>query len=160
MEVVLADDDLGLVRGHALHLVAPLADHLDRRLDGLGAGVHRQRPLEAGDLAEPSEERAHLVVVEGPRGQRERVELPVGRLDDRRVPVTLVQRRVGAEHVEVAPSVDVPHPHPLPPLEHDRKRVVVVRAVPVDFREKALGLGSGRFGHVRLRECLFKAREC
>jgi len=47
-EVAFADDDLGLVVGHALHLVAPLAGGLDGRLDRFRAGVHRQGHFVAG----------------------------------------------------------------------------------------------------------------
>jgi hypothetical protein len=43
VEVVGADDDLGLAVGHALELVGPLAGGLDGGLDGFEAGVHRQR---------------------------------------------------------------------------------------------------------------------
>ncbi len=55
MEVVrpwklFADDDLGLVRGDALDLVAPLAGDLEGGLDGLGAGVHGHRHIEAGEI--------------------------------------------------------------------------------------------------------------
>src|SRR5690606_22362436 len=35
VEVVAADDDLGLVLRHAFHTIAPFARDLDRRLDGL-----------------------------------------------------------------------------------------------------------------------------
>ena len=46
VEVAAADDDLRLAGRDALDLVAPLARRLDRGLDGLGAGVHRQHPIE------------------------------------------------------------------------------------------------------------------
>jgi hypothetical protein len=65
VEVACGDDDLGRVEGHALDLVGPLASHLDRGLDGLGAGVHRQHHLGAGQLGELVAEGAELVVVEG-----------------------------------------------------------------------------------------------
>ena len=51
-EVAGGDDDLGLPGRHALDLVGPLARRLDRRLDRLGAGVHRQRAVHAGERAE------------------------------------------------------------------------------------------------------------
>ena len=54
MEVVGADDDLRLTVGDAFDLIAPLARRLHRRLHRLGAGVHRQRHLEAGKLVELS----------------------------------------------------------------------------------------------------------
>src|SRR6185436_16484816 len=51
MEVVTADDDLGPAVGDALLLVSPLPDQLDRGLDRLGARVHGQGPIVAGELA-------------------------------------------------------------------------------------------------------------
>src|SRR6185369_5731884 len=56
VEVAGADDDFGAVRGHALHAIGPFARALDRGLDSLGAGAHRQRPVHAGHLAELGEE--------------------------------------------------------------------------------------------------------
>ena len=52
VEIVGADDDLGLAVRDALDLVAPLARRLDRGLDRLGAGVHRQRHVEAGEFVQ------------------------------------------------------------------------------------------------------------
>ena len=52
VEVVGADDDLGLAVGNAFDLVAPLARGFDGGLDRLGAGVHGQRHLEAGEVVE------------------------------------------------------------------------------------------------------------
>ena len=72
VEVVGADDDLGLPVGMPLHLVAPLARGLDRGLDGLGAGVHRQHRVVAGQLAELLVRERQLVVAEGAAGERDR----------------------------------------------------------------------------------------
>ena len=69
VEVVGADDDLGLALGHALDLVAPLAHRLDRGLDRLGARVHRQHLVRAGERRELLVEAAELVVAEGAAGQ-------------------------------------------------------------------------------------------
>jgi hypothetical protein len=52
VKVVVADDDLGLPWGNALHLVAPLPHGLDGGLHRLGAGIHRQRHVHAGQLME------------------------------------------------------------------------------------------------------------
>ncbi len=71
VEVVGADDDLGLAVGNAFDLVAPLARGLDRGLDGLGAGVHGQRHVEAGEVVQFFVEQRQLVVAEGARGQRD-----------------------------------------------------------------------------------------
>ena len=55
--------------GHALDLEGPLAGGLDGGLDRLGAGVHREELVEAGELAELLVEGAELVVAEGAGGQ-------------------------------------------------------------------------------------------
>src|SRR5690349_8900252 len=66
MEGNFHDDDRGLRLLDALHLVAPPAADLDGRLDGLGAGVHRQDEVLAGQAGERLRERPELVVVERP----------------------------------------------------------------------------------------------
>ena len=45
--------------------------------------------------------------------------------------VALIDCRVRAEEVEVPASVDVPHVHALPLVQHYRDRRIVVRAVPL-----------------------------
>ena len=145
--------------GDAAHLIAPLPNHLDRGLDGLGAGVHRQRRVEAGSLAELAQEGAHLVVVERPRREREAVQLLLRRRHDRRVPVSLVHRRVRAQHVQVALSVHVPDPHALAALEHDGQRVVVVGRVALGFFEVAVGQRSRGRRHRRHGLSLLSAKK-
>ena len=110
VEVVGADDDLGLVLRHALDLVAPLAHRLDRGLDRLGARVHRQDLVRAGQRRELLVEAAELVVAEGAAGQRQPAGLLDHRREDLRVAVALVDRRVGGEAVEVAVALDVGDP--------------------------------------------------
>ncbi len=75
VEVVGADDDLGLIGGDAFDLVAPLAGDLEGGLDGLGAGVHGERHLEAGEVVEFLVEERELVVAEGARGEGDLVGL-------------------------------------------------------------------------------------
>ena len=100
----------GLVRGDPLDRVAPLARDLDRGLDGLGAGVHRQDHVLAGQGGELGAEGAELVVVERPADQGDPVELLVGRGEDLGVAVAEVQRRVAGQAVEVAVPGDVGDP--------------------------------------------------
>src|SRR5690606_696128 len=66
----------------------------------------------------------------GARGQREPPGLRDERLKDSRVTMTLVQRRVGADAIEIMSSLDVPREHPFGPRDHDRQRRVVARAHP------------------------------
>ncbi len=128
VEVVAAYDDLGAVVWHALHAVRPLARELDRRLDRFGAGVHRQRHLEAREPAKLREERSHAVVVHGARGERELARLLDERADDSRMAVSLIQRRVRADAIEILPAFDVPSPDAFGARDHDRQRRIVRRA--------------------------------
>jgi hypothetical protein len=121
----------------ALHPVAPGARDLDRRLDGLGAGVHRQHHVFAAQLREPLEERAEHVVVEGAAGQRDAIELSLRGIHQHRMPVAEVDRRVRGQAVEVALAVDVGDPGAEALGDHDIERVVVVRAELADLGEVA-----------------------
>ncbi len=111
VEIAVAHDDLGEPVRHALHRVGPFARRLERGLDRLGAGVHGERGFLAGQLAGAGEERAEPVVVEGARDDPQRVRLADQRLDQARMAVAVADRRVGAQHVGVAPPVGVPHMH-------------------------------------------------
>ena len=121
--------------GTPLTSVAPLAGDLDRGLDGLGAGVHRQHEVLAAQVAERGGEVGELVVHERAAGQREPVELGVRGREQARVAVAEVQRRVAGQQVEVAAAVDVGHPGALGVGDHDRQRVVVVRGALLGARE-------------------------
>ena len=138
VEVAAEDDDPGPVVGHALRLVAPLAGHLERGLHGLGARVHRQDHVHAAQRRELRGEGAQQVVVERAAGEREAAELPLGRGDEARMAVAEVQRAVAREQVQVAAPVDVLDPGALAAGEHDRQRMVVVRGVCLDLRDRAL----------------------
>ena len=144
VEVALHRHDRRLVLRDALDLVAPLAAHLDRGLDGLGAGVHRQDHVLAGELGERLRERPELVVVERAAGQRQPAELLAGDLDQARVAVPEVERGVAREAVEVALAVDVGHPRAVAGREHHGQRVVVVRGVRLGELDVVRGAGRGR----------------
>src|SRR4029077_8780631 len=64
VEVVSADDDLGLPIGHALHFVSPFAHGLDRALHRLGTAIHGQYLVGTGELCDLLVEGGELVVVE------------------------------------------------------------------------------------------------
>src|SRR6516164_8458964 len=57
-------NDHGLAVRHPLDPVPPLARDLDRGLDRLGAGVHRQYHVHVGQLGQLGAERPELVLVE------------------------------------------------------------------------------------------------
>jgi hypothetical protein len=65
VEIARRHDDLGAVAAHALDAISEAARGLDRGLDRFGAGVHRQRNIEAADAAELIEERPEPIGVVG-----------------------------------------------------------------------------------------------
>ena len=95
VEVPRGGDDLRLAGREALDGVAPLAGQLQGGLHCLGAGVHRQREVVAGERVQGFIEQPELVVAEGARGQRELLRLLHQGRHNSRVAVALVQRRIG-----------------------------------------------------------------
>ena len=140
VEVALHGDDRGLAGRDALDLVAPLAADLDRGLDGLGAGVHRQDHVLAGQAAQRLGEAGELVVEERAAGEREVPQLLARDRDQALVGVSEVERGVARQAVEVAAAVDVDDPGAVALGEHHRQGVVVVRGVALR------GLDVGRSG--------------
>jgi hypothetical protein len=110
VEVVGADDDLGLIGGDAFDLIAPLTGDLKRGLDGLGAGVHEEGHLEAGEIVEVFVEERELVVAEGARGEGDLVGLLDHGGHDDGVAVALIDGGVGGKAVEIAAAFDVVDP--------------------------------------------------
>ena len=113
VEIVLADDDLRPRARHLLDHVAPLAGGLDGGLDRLGAAVHQERHLHPGEPAEFLAERPEQLVVERARREGDLVRLVLERLHDARVPVPLVERGVGRQHVHVPLPLGIVDPDPL-----------------------------------------------
>jgi hypothetical protein len=122
VEVVATDDDLRAILSDTLGTVAPLARELDRRLDGLGARVHRQCHIETRERAELVQERAHAIVVHGARRQRQAPGLLDERRDDAEMPMAVIQRRVRADAIEITPPFDVPNPNTFAAADDDRQR--------------------------------------
>jgi len=156
VEVVVEDQDLALGRRHALDGLPPLPGQLDGSLDRLGAAVHRQEALEAGERADLLAELAELVVAEGARAEGQPLRLLGQALHQTGVAVPLIHRRVGGEKIEVAIALDVPDPDALAACDDDLERVIVVGAVTILERDQILGGEGGgcceQIGHRELRE--------
>ena len=129
MEIATAGDDLRFVVGYALDRVGPFARRLDRGLDRLRAGVHRQRHVLAGHFTGFRKERAEFIRVERARNDIERAYLVAHQADEARIGVTVTDGRIRAHHIEVFLTRFVPYENALAVREHDGKRVIVVRAV-------------------------------
>ncbi len=143
VEIVLADDDLGLVARDALEGVAPAAHGLDGALDGLGAGVHGQHHLHAAQARELFAEGRQLVVAKRARSQRHARRLVEQRLHNARMAVALVEGRVGAQAIQIAAPVDGVDPHARGALHHHVERAIVVRAPTVFNPDQVRGEPMG-----------------
>jgi hypothetical protein len=126
VEVVGADDDLGLVLLDALDLVAPLTRALDGGLDGFGAGVHGQDLVVAGQLGDGLVEPGQLVVAEGAAGQGDLGGLAPEHLQQTGVAVTLVDGAVRSQAVHVAVAFHVFYPDVFGLLDHQVEGMIVV----------------------------------
>ena len=136
VEVAFARNDLGAIVRHALHFVRPLARRLERGLDRLEAGIHRQRPVHAGEPAQPREKCGQPVVVISARGHREPARLGGQRAHDARMRVAEAHRGVRRHAIEVAPARLVPDVHTFAAHQDDRQRRVIRRAVPPLERDR------------------------
>ncbi len=128
MKVVLANDDLRLILGHILDLIAPLPGDLDGGLDGLRPAVHGKHLVRVRQLAQIPVEQPELVVTKGPRCQGQLLTLVDHRLGDLGMAVPLIDRGVGCQAVEILVPVHVPYPHTLTAVQNDVERVIVVCA--------------------------------
>src|SRR5215468_12431964 len=131
MEIALRHNDLGAVATDALDPVAPTACRLDRGLNRLGSGVHRQGGVELRDAAKLFEERTELVAVVGARRHRQALRLLGEGLEDAGMTMTVADRRIGAHHVDVALALGVPQMCTFAAHQHDRQRRVVLRAIAI-----------------------------
>jgi len=128
VEVVACGKNRCVPGRDAFDPVAPASRRLDRGLDRLGAGVHRQCALEARNAAQLLEEGAEPIVVERPRRDAHARKLRLRRRHQPRMAMPVSDRRISAHEVEIAVSVGVEQPDVLATLDDDRQRVVVVRA--------------------------------
>ncbi len=131
VEVALGNDDLGAVALDAFDPIAPAARRLDRGLDRLRAGVHRQRGVEPRELAELLEEGTETIVVVGARRHSQTLGLGRQRVEDAGMGVAVAGGRIGAHHVDVAPARRIEEVRALSACQHHRERLVVVRTVAV-----------------------------
>ena len=109
----------------------------------LGAAVHRQHHLHVGQLGELGAERPELIVVERAAYQRDPIELPARGRDETRMAMTEVERRVGGEHVHVPAAIDIGYPCAFGLGDHNRHRIVVVRAIRLAERPQLPGAARG-----------------
>ena len=128
VKIAGADDDLGLPVRHALHLVAPFAHRLDRALHRLGAAVHRQHLVRAGQRRDLLVERGNWSLWKAREVSVSLLACSHHRGQDFWMAVALIDRRIGGEAVEITVAVDIPHPDAFAARQHDADRLVIIGA--------------------------------
>ena len=160
VEVAFARDDLGPPGRYTLDLVRPFPGGLQRCFHGLGAGVHGQGPIHARQFAGTLQEWSQPIREKGSGYHAEPSSLPVQCLHQARMRMTMADRGVGAHHVQITLAIDVPDIAALRPGQHDRQRLIVVRAVTrFQVDESAHGLRHNGNGSVERSE-LEVAKSC
>src|SRR6185312_10637992 len=129
MEITGADDDLRLPVRDAFHLVGPSTAELDGRFHGFYTGIHGQYFVIAKIAGDVFRIAAKPVAVKGAGCQREAYRLLGQRRDDAGMAVSLVDRRIPAQEVEILSAVHVPYVNPGPPGKGDGKGMVIMRAI-------------------------------
>jgi hypothetical protein len=129
VEIVGADDDFGPVFRHTLYFIAPFARDLDGAFHRFGARVHRQNLVRMSGGAKLLAEQRELIVHEGSRGDSKPRRLLGQCRQDARVAMSLIDRRICSQTVEVAATVDVPNPDAAATGKNDIERLVIARAV-------------------------------
>ena len=136
VEVPLANDDLRLLRRDSFSFVCPFAANLDGGFDGFGAGIHRQHFFETKELGDKLLINTQLVVVKSTRSERKRFCLSHHGIDDARMAVALIHRRVGREEIVVPFAFQIPYIYAFAAREHDRQRVIIVCTVLIFKRHR------------------------
>ncbi len=145
MEVALNGDDFGLMARHALNPVGPFAGQFDGRLNRFGARVHRQGHFVAAELREFFVKERQLVVAESARGQGHFFGLREHRIENARVNVALVDRRISRQAIEVLVAFDIMHPDAFGAFNDHIERMVVVGAVLLFDFDKLFGIHGFAF---------------
>ena len=94
MEVVVHDDDFGLVVANTLHGVAPFPSCFDRGLHSLCATVCREDHVHPSEIREGVAEGPQVRTVKGPGDEAELGDLLLRRGDDPRIRMSKVHCRI------------------------------------------------------------------
>ena len=142
VEVILADQNLRPVWSDALAVVGPLAGRFDGSLDGFRPRVHGQHHLHPAQFRQFPTEQRQLIIAISPRREGD----PLGLLpecpQDAWMAVALVDRRVGAQAIQVASAIYIKDPRPFSASYHHGQRMVIVCAPLVFERKHVLGEAS------------------
>ena len=130
MKVAGTGNNFSLVRCYTLDRISPFARRLDRGLDGLCAGVHRQGHVLAGQGTNALEKRAEPVRVKRARHDIQLCNLLLHQLDQPWMRMTVAYCRVSAHHVEVLVALVIPDMDAVCSGENHWQGLVVLGTVP------------------------------
>ena len=102
MEIPRGDNNLRLAGGDRKPVITITARGLDRGLDRLLAGVHRQARIEPGEPREFLAKRSEIIRMIGTGDDVQAVELTFHGMDETRMQMAETRRRIGAHHIDVA----------------------------------------------------------
>ena len=99
MEIVVANNNDGLIAWHALDIIGPPAAKLDGCFNCFCARVHWQQLVISKSLSKACFHVAQLVIIKGPGRQGQLAGLVCQGLEDCWVSMPLIDCRIGAEKV-------------------------------------------------------------
>ena len=129
VKVTCRRDDLCLVARHTFDLVRPLARQLERSFDSFRPAVHRQGHFVASHLGKLFIEQRQLIIAKSARRQRDFPGLLQQSIQDLRVNVSLVDRRISRETIEIFLSIDIVDPDAFGALDDHIERMIIMRPV-------------------------------
>ena len=129
MEIIFANNDLGLVFGDSFYGISPLANRFKGGFDGFSTTVHGQNLVGTGQLADFSVKRPELLVAKSARCHGQFLGLIRERLQDFRMTMTLVDRGVGRQTIQIAFAVNIPNPNPFAAAQYHIKGFVSLGTV-------------------------------
>ncbi len=92
-----------------LHVISPATSQLASGLSALNSSVHRQNPLIAEELGDKLAIGTKNVVMECTRRESEQLALSPHGVEDLRVAVALVDRRICRQEIVVLLAIDIPN---------------------------------------------------
>ena len=116
--------------------VAPAAREFDRRFYRFDAGIHEKGFVVSARARQLLQQTGHAIVVHRPRRQRYASGLFDERRLDARMAVARIERRVGADAIEIAFAGNVGQPNAFRPRDDEIERRIVVSAVALLARDQ------------------------
>ena len=151
MEIPRGDNNFRFAGGDRKPVITITARGLDRGLDRLRAGVHRQARIEPGETRELLAKRPEIIRMIGTGDDIQAVELTFHGVDETRMQMTETRRRIGAHHIDIALAAGIEEMRASATRQDNRKRRVIFRAKAGFASDDALRGYGGWQGHGALQ---------